>query len=92
VTVPSGSLPVYSVDTEEEAQSLLVLACGTNNEGQFIARELVVEQTLDNLDAFGARLEETDEMLKKLKAKHGKQIRHQILNLFIILRWYIGNG
>lgn len=69
MTIPKGSLAVYSVDTEEEAQSLLVMSCGTNIKGEFIARELVEEQTLENLDAFGARLEETDEMIKKLKAK-----------------------
>jgi hypothetical protein len=46
---------------------LLVMSCGTNTQGEFIARELVEEQTLDNLDAFGARLQETDEMMKQRK-------------------------
>ena len=51
-------MPCYSVDTEEEAKQLLVLACSTNAAGEFIARELVQEQTLDNLEAFGNRLNE----------------------------------
>ena len=53
---PDGMLPVYSVDTEEQAHKLLVAACGTNNDGEFIAKELVHDQTLDNLYAFGDRL------------------------------------
>jgi hypothetical protein len=34
------------------------MACGTNNDGEFVARELVEEQTLANLYAFGWRLKE----------------------------------
>ena len=63
-TVPSGSLPVYSVDTEAEARSLLVLTCETNIQGEFVARELAREQTLDNLAAFGERLARTHELMK----------------------------
>jgi len=40
-----------------------VVACGTNVQGQHIAKELVQEQTLDNLAAFGARLAELDARL-----------------------------
>ncbi len=50
-------LPVYSVGSEKEAQDLLVLACSTNYEGEFIAKELMLEQTVDNLQAFGDRLD-----------------------------------
>ncbi len=49
---------MYSVGTEKEAQDLLVLACSTNYKGEFIAKELMHEQTVDNLDAFGDRLNE----------------------------------
>lgn len=49
-------LPVYSVSDAEEARDLLVMACETNNRGEFIAKELVREQSLENLDAFGKRL------------------------------------
>lgn len=56
VTVPPGSLQVFSVDTEAEAHRLLTLACSTNIKGQFIANELVEEQTLANLDSFRERL------------------------------------
>ena len=55
---PIGSLPVFSVKDEEEAEQLLVLACPTNNNGDFVAVELAEEQTMDNLRAFSDRLEE----------------------------------
>jgi len=64
---PKGFLPVYSVDTEEEARQLLVVTCGTNVDGEFVARELVHEQTLDNLYAFGARLKHVHEMIQERK-------------------------
>lgn len=61
---PRGDLPVFSVADEEEARALLVSACGTTLSGQFFARELVVEQTLDNLSLFSARLAEHHDGLK----------------------------
>lgn len=54
--VPPGHLPVFSVADEQEARDLLVAACGTNLHGDFVARELVVEQTLENLARFSHRL------------------------------------
>jgi hypothetical protein len=47
---------VFSVTDAEEAKRLLTLACSTNYAGQYVARELVEHQTLDNLQAFGDRL------------------------------------
>lgn len=47
---------MFSVNTPEEAARLITLACSTNYDGQYIARELVEHQTLDNLHAFGDRL------------------------------------
>jgi hypothetical protein len=64
VTVPEGSLQVFSVDTEEQARKLLVAACQTNLRGEFIASELAAEQTIENLDAFSARLADTAEKIK----------------------------
>jgi hypothetical protein len=63
--VEQGFLPVYSVDTEQEAQSLLVMACPRNLDGEFVARELVHTQTLERLDAFGDRLEQCHKMMRK---------------------------
>lgn len=54
--MPPGFLAVYSVDTEEEAKRLLVASCPRNLNNEFVARELVEAQTLDNLYAFGERL------------------------------------
>lgn len=54
---PSGHLPVFSVGSEKEAKFLLTLTCETNIKGAYIARELIEEQTIENLFAFGKRLE-----------------------------------
>ena len=56
---------MYSVDTEEEARTLLVATCPTNLEGEFIATELVHDQTLEHLYAFGDRLAEVHKRLGK---------------------------
>lgn len=47
---------MFSVDTEDEAKRLLSLACDTNLKGEFIARELVEEQTFERLKSFSDRL------------------------------------
>ena len=54
--VPDGTLPVYSVGSMQEAELLLTMACQTNLDGEFVARELAQEQTLANLQAFSDRL------------------------------------
>lgn len=56
-SVPDGFLPVFRVPTEADAKLLVVSACETNLDGDYIARELAHEQNLDNLDAFSQRLE-----------------------------------
>lgn len=55
---PAGSLPVFSVENEEEAKRLITLACPTNLNGDHFAPELATEQTLENLDSFSGRLED----------------------------------
>lgn len=62
---------MYSVDTEEEARALITLACETNAAGEYIARELIEEQTLDNLIAFGERLEKTHKILTERMERVG---------------------
>lgn len=68
---PKGYLPAGSVNTEEEAQALIERCCepvwiDQENRPGFIAPELEQEQTLDNLYAFGERLEaEYQKMLKE---------------------------
>ena len=62
-SVPDGFLPVFSVGSEAEAKSLLSIACATNINGEFIAKELAQEQTLDNLYSFGDRLEKDHERI-----------------------------
>ncbi len=55
-TVPKGFLPVFSVDTEEEAKQLLIATCPRGDDGHFYARELIEEQTLENLQVFSDKL------------------------------------
>lgn len=50
-TVEEGFLPLFSVDTEQEARDLITLTCPRDNDGTYYARELVQEQTLENLYA-----------------------------------------
>jgi hypothetical protein len=60
-----GFLPVFSVADEEEARDLLIATCPTNAHGEFVARELVEEQTLENLQAFSDKLAKVHAILKE---------------------------
>lgn len=60
-----GFLTVYSVDTEEEARTLISMACPMNYDGDHIAPELSSEQTLENLGAFGDRLARLHSLMKE---------------------------
>ena len=52
-----GFLPVYSVADEREAEELIAAACVRNAAGEPLAPELVVAQTLENLERFSTRLD-----------------------------------
>lgn len=67
--LPAGTLPVFSVNTEEEAKRLITLCCPMNDEGQYYARELAAEQTLENLEKFGERLALGYAHMKKAKRR-----------------------
>lgn len=58
-------MPVFSVDTEAEAKMLLVMTCPKNAAGQFVARQLAEEQTLENLAAFSDQLKAAHDLLVK---------------------------
>lgn len=69
---PEGHLPVASTETEAEAQELIARCCEQvfiASEGRtgYIAPELEREQTLDNLYAFGARLEAEYQRMRQTK-------------------------
>lgn len=64
MTVPEGFLPVFSVDTEEQAKALIVATCSLGEGGKYYARELVQEQTLENLAAFSEKLAARWELIK----------------------------
>jgi hypothetical protein len=56
---------VFAVADEQEARELIVLACSTNGHGEYVADELVHEQTLENLQRFSERLGCMHEILRK---------------------------
>lgn len=63
---------MYSVSTEKEARALLTVACQTNIDGEFLARELTQDQTIENLWAFGDRLAKVHEMMKERRKQKVK--------------------
>lgn len=54
--IEDGFLPTLEVGSAKEAKALLVSACETNLDGEYVARELAQEQTLPLLAAFAWRL------------------------------------
>lgn len=67
---PDGALPVFGVETEEQAKSLLILACQMGPDGKYYARELLQEQTLENLVAFSDRLQKSWDFWQERKGGH----------------------
>ena len=63
--IPRGTLPIFSVNTEREAQRLIAATCPVNLDGTPYARELAQKQTLENLYAFGDRLRAHYALMKK---------------------------
>jgi hypothetical protein len=66
--VPEGAMPVFSVDTEEEAKALIVTACPLNYDGEYFSRELAQEQTLENLQAFSDKLAYCWQLMEEAKS------------------------
>ena len=58
---------MFSTDTEEEAQRLIVLCCPMNPDGTYYSRELAQEQTLDNLQLFSDKLQRGWDFMQKGK-------------------------
>lgn len=54
-----------SVDTEEEAESLLLATCARNDQGEFVSVDLAQEQTVERLFAFGDKLEKVYKRMKE---------------------------
>lgn len=53
---PPGHLPVFSVNTEKEAEDLLLLCCSRGVDGKRYAQELAAEQSVNNLAKFSQKL------------------------------------
>lgn len=58
---------MFSVDTEDEARTLIVMTCPRDDHGIYYARELVHEQTLENLQAFSDKLARAYDTMQKRK-------------------------
>jgi hypothetical protein len=54
--LPKGRLPVFSVNTDDEARQLITLCCPRDSKGHSYARELAESQTLENLQKFSDKL------------------------------------
>ena len=67
--IPDGRLPVFSTNTEAEAKMLLVMCCHLDYFGHYYARELLEDQTLENLQRFSDRLQRGWELMKKNKRR-----------------------
>lgn len=65
-TLPKGHLPVFSVDTEYEAEQLVIATCPTGYDGKHYARELTEEQSLVNLAKFSDKLATIHQRLVEL--------------------------
>lgn len=61
---------MYSVETEEEAKKLVGLVCPRGLGGDYVAPDLVEDQTLENLAKFSHRLDRGYKLMKE-KRKHG---------------------
>lgn len=59
---------MFSVDTEEEAKSLLLLVGKRDIEGNLYAPELAQEQTIENLKKFSDKCARAWEHMKARKA------------------------
>lgn len=56
-------LPVYSVETREEAKMLIVMTCSRGLDGEYYAPGLADKQTLERLYGFGHRLDQAYQRL-----------------------------
>lgn len=67
--IPDGYLPVFSVENEAMAKSLLVAACSLGPDHKYYSRELAASQDIDTLMAFSDKLAKTYELIKAHDAK-----------------------
>ena len=70
--LPEGFLPVFSVDTEEEAKELLIATCSRGVDGRYYSDELAREQSLAVLDQFSDKLARVYPRVKAALCKRTK--------------------
>jgi hypothetical protein len=72
--MPKGFLPVYSVESEEMAERLLVATCSRGMDGNYYSDELAREHSLDALSVFTDKL---DRVYRLIKAKDAEKERER---------------
>lgn len=60
---PDGYLPVFSVDTEEQAHQVIVGTCSRGLDGEYYSHDLAREQTLENLIKLGDKMERVYDLI-----------------------------
>ena len=63
---PKGFLPIYSVDTEEEAHRLVEITCPRNPDGTYFSRHLAEGQSIERLFEFGEQLDKAHQRMESL--------------------------
>lgn len=54
---------MFSTDTEEQARSVIVATCSRGLDGQYYSHDLAADQTLENLDRLGDKMERAYNMI-----------------------------
>lgn len=62
---PSGFLPVFSVDDEEEARAVIVATCSRGDDGNYYSHDLAREQSVEALERLGEKMAAA---LKRIRA------------------------
>lgn len=66
---PKGFLPVFSCDSEEEAQALIVATCSLGEDGNYYSAALAAHQSLEVLAAFSDKLAKFYPLIVKCMAR-----------------------
>ena len=61
---PDGFLPVFSTNTEDEARQVIVGTCSRGLDGEYYSHDLAQDQTLENLECLGDKMERVYAMIR----------------------------
>ena len=60
---------MFGVETEKDAEALIIMTCPRGMDGKYYAKELAQEQTLENLVAFSDLLQKAWDFMQENRAK-----------------------